>query len=396
MHWRVREQASGARQGRVGRRVIVSGVLTRGVSRWLRALAVVLAAGLAGWVSLAGGATIAPGPVVRQLQLISFGDGELWGQLDGSVDGLSSGGAVQQFDPHTGQPLGPKTDLSPSLALAFPKMAIGSGDVWITEITESANEPNPGRSALYEVSERSRLEVDAPIGLARLGKVSAMVVASGSVWILGVRPNGEGDLLRVDIARRKQTAEIHLPAGALVPGVVHSAGALWTIVTQAGHSTLVRVDATSGAVRTRALSLPGPPLALAAGDGSMWLESAAGTGGESVLAQLDDNSGRMIASVSLTASPPHGESFNTGAIAVAPHTVWAAATTAASIATVAGTLIGVDPTTRTIVAAPQPLPASVASQPVLTLAIANHSLWLPGTNRLYQVAEGPGTSAQPR
>ncbi len=356
-----------------------------------------LALGLVGWVSLAGGATISPGPAVRQLQLVSSGGGELWGQLDGSVDGLSSGGAVQQFDPQTGQPLGPKTDLSHNLALAFPKMAIGSGDVWITEITESTNGANPsGGSALYEISERTRLEVDAPIGLARLGKVSAMAVASGSVWILGVRPNGRGDLLRVDIARREQTAEIHLPAGSLVPGVVYSAGALWTVLTQAAHSTLVRVDATSGAVRTQALSLPGPPLALAAGDGSIWLESGAGTSGEPVLAQLDASSGRVIASVRLTASPPHGESFNTGAIAVSPHTVWAAATTAASIATIAGTLIGVDPATRTIIAAPQPLPSSVASQPVLTLAIADHSLWLPGTNRLYQVAEDSGASAQPR
>jgi hypothetical protein len=379
------------------RRVIVSGVVRRGISRWFCALAVVLALGLAGWASLAGGATINPGPAVRQLQLISSGNSELWGQLNGSVDGLSSGGAVQQFDPQTGQPLGPKTDLSPNLALAFPKMAIGSGDVWITEITEGANEPNPsGRSALYEISERTRLEVDAPIGLARLGKVSAMVVASGSVWILGAGANGRGDLLRVDIARREQTAEIQLPAGALVPGIVYSAGALWTVLTQAGHSTLVRVDATSGAARTRALSLPGPPLALAAGDGSMWLESGAGTGGEPVLAQLDPSSGRVIVSVSLAASPPHGESFNTGAIAVAPRTVWAAATTAASLATVAGTLIGVDPATRTIVAAPQPLPSSVASQPVLTLAIADHSLWLPGTNRLYQVAEDSGAPAQPR
>lgn len=378
-------------------RVIVSGVLTRGVSRWFCALVVVLVSGLAGWASLAGGATISLGPAVRQLQLISSGNSELWGQLNGSVDGLSSGGAVQQFDPQTGQPLGPRANLSPDLALAFPKMAIGSGHVWITEITESVNEPNPsGRSALYEISERTRLEVDAPIGLARLGKVSAMVVASGSVWILGVRPNGRGDLLRVDIARRKQTAEIHLPAGALVPDVAYNAGALWTVVTQGGHSTLVRVDAASGAVRTRALSLPGPPLALAAGDGSMWLESGAGIGDEPVLAQLDDRSGRVIGSVSLIASPPHGESFNTGAIAVAPRTVWAAATTAASITTVAGTLIGVDPATRTIVAAPQPLPPSVASQPVLTLAIADHSLWLPGTNRLYQVAEDSGAPAQPR
>lgn len=379
------------------RRVIVSGVLTRGISRWFRAPVVVLASGLAGWASLAGGVTISPGPAVRQLQLISSGNSELWGQLNGSVDGLSSGGAVQQFDPQTGQPVGPKTNLSPNLALAFPKMAIGSGDVWITEITESASEPNPsGRSALYEISERTRLEVDAPIGLARLGKVSAMVVASGSVWILGVRPNGRGDLLRVDIARREQTAEIHLPAGALVPGIAYSAGGLWTVVTQAGHSALVRVDATSGAARTRALSLPGPPLALAAGDGSMWLESGAGTGGEPVLAQLDASSGRVIGSVRLTATPPHGESFNTGAIAVASRTVWAASTTAASIATVAGTLIGVDPATRTIVAAPQPLPSSVASQPVLTLAIADHSLWLPGTNRLYQVAEDSGAPARPR
>jgi hypothetical protein len=364
-------------------------MVTRCISRWPSVLLAVLALGLAGWVSLAVGATITQGPVVRRLQMVASGDGELWGQLNGSVEGLSSGGAVQQLDPQSGLPRQPKTTLNPNLALAFPKMTIGSGDVWITEITENTKESNPReRCTLYEISDRTRLEVDSPINLSGLGKISAMVVSAGNVWILGVRRDGVGDLLRVDIARREQTAEIHLPPGALVPGVLYSAGALWTAITRAGHSTLVRVAATSGTVRTQALSVLGPPIALAAGDGSMWLESGGDTNGDSVLMKLDGGSGHVIGSVNLPETPPQGESFDTGAIAVAPRTVWVAATTAASPTTVAGTLVGVDPATLAIAAAPQPLPSSVASQPDLTLAIADRSLWLPGANRLYRITEG--------
>lgn len=118
------------------------------------------------------------------------------------------------------------------------------------------------------------------IGAGQVARVSVpepqpLVAGEGAIWVVGARSN-EGELWRID----PSTDQAQLVAGtkgAWWPAV--DEGAAWVTTchpdqprTDCAEADLFRIDPSSGTV-TSSLRLPAPPMAIAAGLGSVWVSA---------------------------------------------------------------------------------------------------------------------------
>jgi hypothetical protein len=117
------------------------------------------------------------------------------------------------------------------------------------------------------------------IGAGDIARISVpepqpLVAGEGAVWVVGARSN-EGELWRIDPATN-QAQPVPGTEGAWWPAA--GEGAAWVTTchrndqTDCAEADLLRIDPSLGAV-TSSFTLPGPPVAIAAGLGSVWVSS---------------------------------------------------------------------------------------------------------------------------
>ena len=130
-------------------------------------------------------------------------------------------------------------------------IAVGEGDVWITEESNHVTEIDTGANAV-----RKRVSVDIPI-------LGPLAVGGGAVWVTDLE---NGKLWR--ISGTKRTA---IELDTWVGGVSFGAGAVW--VTNEIADTVYRIDPTTNTPRR--IGGLYSPRGVAAGDGAVWVTTAA-------------------------------------------------------------------------------------------------------------------------
>ena len=130
-------------------------------------------------------------------------------------------------------------------------IAVGEGDVWITEESNHVTEIDTGANAV-----RKRVLVDIPI-------LGPLAVGGGAVWVTDLE---NGKLWR--ISGTKRTA---IELDTWVGGVSFGAGAVW--VTNEIADTVYRIDPTTNTPRR--IGGLYSPRGVAAGDGAVWVTTAA-------------------------------------------------------------------------------------------------------------------------
>jgi YVTN family beta-propeller protein len=140
--------------------------------------------------------------------------------------------------------------------------------------------------ASRRVTRRIRVGKD-PVGVA---------IGEGSVWVVN---GGDDTVSRIDPVSGKVTATIHVGKGA--NSIAFGEGAVW--VANWSERSISRIDPADDKVST--ISVDDPPLAIAVGDGDLWVIGG-NPGGRGTLRELDANTHGSMWESSLPFGPAPG------------------------------------------------------------------------------------------
>lgn len=170
---------------------------------------------------------------------VALGDGAVW---------VSGFGTVSRLDPRTNEVVA--TIQTPGTE-DFSRVSVGEGAVWVTADGGKVYRIDPAANRVV-----ATIEVGGPI--------IGVWAGDGSVWV--TRPTeGTGELVRIDPATDAVVGQ-PIEVGPGPVSVISGFGALW--VTNTSPPSVVRVDPTSGEVRT--MGFTGQ---VAVGYGSLWSAS---------------------------------------------------------------------------------------------------------------------------
>jgi DNA-binding SARP family transcriptional activator/ABC-type branched-subunit amino acid transport system substrate-binding protein/outer membrane protein assembly factor BamB len=140
-------------------------------------------------------------------------------------------------------------------------LAAGGGDLWVASGDTAYGATGLFRLGADDLRDRGRVDLPAQRHQGAPGLPGQVAVGPRAVWAL----NGSGELARIDVSTGRQTA---VPTPVEARALALGAGALWALARD--DNTLLRLDARTGALRSR-IEVPATHLdALAAGAGAVW------------------------------------------------------------------------------------------------------------------------------
>lgn len=192
---------------------------------------------------------LAPIAVGGSPTAIAIGAGSVW-----VAD--QARGRVLRLDPQTRRPAGPAIRVGKGPVA----LAVGDGGVWVAHGDGQVRSIDPETGVVRP-------------GSVRVSGADGLAVGAGGVWVTN---RIAGTVTRIDPATRRPDRPVRVGAGAA--DVVVADGAVWVANGAAG--TISRVDPATGEVAAPIRSGAPAVLALAAGDGGLWVARAGGRVGD--------------------------------------------------------------------------------------------------------------------
>jgi streptogramin lyase len=178
------------------------------------------------------------GLVPQAVFLVATGGGSVW---------VTRGNTLLRVDPGDNQ-------VTKTIPASRPQgLGVGAGSVWLTEVNEHLLrfEPTTGKST----GDRDMS-----------GSLFSPVVRNGSLWLISY---GEApQILRVDPSTLTEDTAVPFTIDRYPFHLASGAGAVWTVSPSDG--SLWRIDPTTSRA-TRVVAVGHHPIAVAAGDGAVWV-----------------------------------------------------------------------------------------------------------------------------
>ena len=171
------------------------------------------------------------------------------------------------------------------------RITVGEGAIWVAD--------NLGQ-AIYKIDPNSNLVVmtipiDFPIDNESAAEIG---VGAGGVW--AITGNGHDQVLRrLSAVTGAEQATIPLPSPSADRGIVVDFDSVWVAGTR--DVELYRIDPATNRIATT-LELHARPIAIASGEGSVWVRELGGT-----VERIDGNSGKLLATIATDAIDRFGE-----------------------------------------------------------------------------------------
>lgn len=182
------------------------------------------------------------------------------GDVDDLVWVARDGGGM--FDPDTLIGIDPQA--------ANIERRVGTEDLWSNLAMGAGAFWSAGADLLVRIDPRSGRADSIP--LAEGSHPGHILLAEGSLWVAN---NGDGQVLRIDPARREIIASIQVAEDESIDNGISLAaggGAIWAIALF-GEQDLCRIDPVSNAVTGQVENLGDGVVAVAYGEGSVWAVS---------------------------------------------------------------------------------------------------------------------------
>ena len=163
------------------------------------------------------------------------------------------------------------------------RTVVAEGAVWVADNISQA---------IYEIDPATNLVVRAiPADFfANNEKGGEIAVGEGAVW--AITGSASAQVLR-KYSVRSGAEQAAIPLPSVSSRVIVDSGSVW--VAGAGNKELYRIDPTSNQI-TATVELRSRPVALASGEGSVWVGQADGT-----VQRIDSNSGKLLATITTEA-----------------------------------------------------------------------------------------------
>jgi streptogramin lyase len=178
----------------------------------------------------------------RGVFLVATGAGNVW---------VTEGNRVLRIDPSTGE-------VEKAIAASRPQgLAVGAGSVWVTQLSEHVLRIDP-TTGKRTADKNLSSEAFYPF------------VYRGSLWLVAYSYSDVSQVLHLDPGTLAQTqAAIPFTNGLFPFGLAGGFGALWTVTPSDGG--LWRIDPTTDGAATRVAHIGHHPIAVAAGEGALWV-----------------------------------------------------------------------------------------------------------------------------
>lgn len=226
------------------------------------------------------------------------------------------------------------------------------------------------------------------------GRVDASAFSEDALWLVAAVPRRrdipENHLLKIDL-HSSRLVDLYPIGGFAAAAMVRTGDSLW-VAEGLGGDKLHRIDATSGGM-SAAIALPRNRVAVAAGEGGVWVLAAAhvtmlgpvlvSVTGTSLF-EIDAAENAIVAAIEVSPSEPPVA----GGVVITPGFVW--------VAQASGGVLRIDPGTKTIVARFASAAEAAAAEPAYRHAVDETRLQKKeASDRLgqpvYGVARGAGT-----
>jgi streptogramin lyase len=169
----------------------------------------------------------------------------------------------------------------------------------------TSGSPNGGSTSTSAVRSSTGTSPTAIATVGQLDKPFAVAVGDGAVWVTEYQ---RGNLVRIDPQANRIAQRFAL--GGQAGSVVVADGVAW--VAGRGDDSLKRVDIRTGEVRSIALGVGANPMAVALGEGSVWVAELY----RGAVVRIDPEAGRIVATIPIDGGPD--------GITVASGSVWTA------------------------------------------------------------------------
>ena len=168
---------------------------------------------------------------------------------------------------------------------------VGDGAIWVADnLSQTIYKVDPATNRV-SMSIKSNIPVDNEAA-------AEIAVGSGAVW--AIEGNGYDQILRRYSARTgMDEARIPLPSPSADRGIVYDFGSVWVAGTR--DVELYRIDPATNQILAT-LELHARPVALASGEGSVWVRELGGT-----VERIDGSSGKLLATFATDAIDRFGE-----------------------------------------------------------------------------------------
>jgi streptogramin lyase len=187
-------------------------------------------------IHLAKAAAVVPQPIF----LVAAGAGSVW---------ATGGNRVLRIDPRTNAVAGS----TPAPDAPFTSVGSGAGSAWVVAGNEHV---------LRLDAASGRITADSPLP----SPAAFPVVAHGSLWLVVYTQKSQ--IWRLNPLTLEQTASVSVPADFLFGLAAGDGGVLWTADHASGD--VWRID-SAGSRAVRVVEVEHHPIAIAAGEGSVWI-----------------------------------------------------------------------------------------------------------------------------